>query len=275
MNGIAGATVVDNGASANDATSDGASTRTGGVGGTAESGPTTGSSSKVAQSGARTGGGAGGTGGNSSTRSRNAAGGSLAGSSSGAASSAAAMAQNQANAQNQSSSSMGGSSSMMQSLQSGMPNPFQAFNFGQQNQQSSQTDQQSVAKKRGEKNWANPQASTANIPIERPIRIVCDADHLTLMPEGRGKQGMRIIPLQGSTVASVDNLVGAVWDRIDSWGMAGRGMYWRPTLTMEVEPGGERRYAELHALLADSGFDVRGQQRSRAIAGPRRLRAAR
>ncbi|HVX10394.1 MAG TPA: hypothetical protein VHC22_04400 [Pirellulales bacterium] len=273
-NGIAGATVVDDGTSGSASSSDGPSTRTGGAGGTAESGPTSGSSSKVAQSGGgRSAGGSGGNGGNSATRSRSSAGGNLAGSSNGAASSAAAMAQNQSNAQ--SSSSMGSSSSMMQSLQSGMPNPLQAFNFGQQNQQSSQTDQESVAKKRGEKNWANPQASTPNIPIERPIRIICDADHLTLMPEGRGKQGMRIIPLQGPTAESVDNLVGAVWDRIDSWGVAGRGMYWRPTLKMEVEPGGERRYAELHALLADSGFDVHGQQRPRVFAGPRRLRASR
>ena len=125
-----------------------------------------------------------------------------------------------------------------------MPN----LNLGQQNPQSMP---QSVAKQRGERNWANPDAGTTNVPIQRAIRVVCDADHLTLLPEGRGKQSMRVIQLKPRTADSVDDLVASVWDRIDSWGTAGRGMYWRPTLLMEVEPGGQRRYAELQSLFGD------------------------
>ncbi len=154
---------------------------------------------------------------------------------------------------------------MMQPMQGGMPSP--NLNFGQDDQQ-----QQSSSKhhRHREKNWANPDASTANVPIQRPIRIVCDADHLTLLPEGRGKQGMRIIPFKQQTSESIDDLVSAVWDRIDSWGTAGKNMYWRPTLVMEVEPGGQQRYAELQATLANSGFDVHGKPRTRALLGPRR-----
>lgn len=148
---------------------------------------------------------------------------------------------------------------MMQSQQmGGLPSP--NLNFGKQNQQA----QESMAKKR-DKNWANPDASTPSIPIQRPIRIVCDAEHLTLLPEGRGRQGMRVIPFKRQTIQSVDDLVSTVWDRIDSWGTAGKGMYWRPVLMMEVEPGGQRRYTELQALLADSGFDVHGMPRRRVI----------
>lgn len=129
-----------------------------------------------------------------------------------------------------------------------------------------------MAKKR-DRNWANPDASTSNIPIERALHIVCDADHLTLMPEGRGRQGMRVIPFKRQTVESVDDLVSTVWDRIDSWGSAGRDMYWRPVLLMEVEPGGQRRYAELQALLADSGFDVHGKPRRHIFMAPRTMNA--
>jgi hypothetical protein len=146
-----------------------------------------------------------------------------------------------------------------------MPN----LNFGQQ---SSQSSSQSTAKHhRRDKNWANPDAGSTNVPIQRPIRIVCDAEHLTLLPEGRGKQGMQVIQLKPQTAESVDDLVATVWDRIDSWGTAGRNMYWRPTLIMEIEPGGQRRYTELQALLADSGFDVHGKPRTRGLVGPRKV----
>ena len=148
-------------------------------------------------------------------------------------------------------------------MMGGMPSP--SMNFGQQAQA-----QENKRHRQREKNWANPDASTMNVPIERPIRVVCDADHLTLLPEGRGKQAMRVIPFKGQTYESVDDLVGAVWDRIDSWGPAGRGMYWRPKLQMEIEPGGQRRYTELQALLADSGFDVHGKPRRRVL-GDRRV----
>jgi hypothetical protein len=41
-----------------------------------------------------------------------------------------------------------------------------------------------------------------------------------------------------------------------TWGIAGRGMYWRPILSIEVTPDAEFRYAELKSLLDDSGLIV-------------------
>lgn len=258
-NGFAGATVVDQGGAASQA--DGAATRSGSAGGPADSGLQTGSTNSVAQSTGSVGRGTGG--GNASTPSRAGSSAQANGGSSGNSGPSSSALSSQA-------SSFGGSGgSSMQSVQmGGMPSPLQNLNFGQQDQQSAS---QSVAKQRGEKNWANPEASTSNVPIERPIRIVCDAEHLTLLPEGRGKQAMRVIPFKPRTRDSVDDLVASVWDRIDSWGTAGRGMYWRPTLIMEVEPGGQRRYAELQSLLADSGFDVHGKPHRRLFGDPRRI----
>lgn len=148
-------------------------------------------------------------------------------------------------------------SAMMQPGQMGMPMP--TISMGAQ-----PPDPNSSSSRGGkrERNWANPDASTMNVPIERRIRIVCDAEHLTVMPDGRAARGMRIIKLGAHTEDSLDELVSTVWDRIDSWGTAGRGMYWRPKLVMTIEPGGQRRYTELQALLADSGFDVHGRPRT-------------
>lgn len=148
-------------------------------------------------------------------------------------------------------------SAVMQPGQMGMPMP--TISMGAQ-----PPDPNSSSSRGGkrERNWANPDASTMNVPIERRIRIVCDAEHLTVMPDGRAARGMKIIKLGTHTEDSLDELVSTVWDRIDSWGTAGRGMYWRPKLVMTIEPGGQRRYTELQALLADSGFDVHGRPRT-------------
>ena len=51
-------------------------------------------------------------------------------------------------------------------------------------------------------------------------------------------------------------LVSAVWDHMDTWGIAGRGMYWRPVLSIHVGPGAEGRYDDLKTLLQESGLKV-------------------
>lgn len=139
-----------------------------------------------------------------------------------------------------------------------MPIPMPNMTLGQDSQQ------QSIADKRGEKNWANPAANRPLSPSTRPIKIVCDADHLTILPEGRSRRGYKVIELGENREDNVRELVSSVWDRIDSWGVAGQGNYWRPELIMEVEPGAEERFRELKALLADSGLDVKGRPRSAA-----------
>jgi hypothetical protein len=256
-NGVAGAKAIGNGTTISE--SAGASTRYGGAGGQSDSGSLTSSGSGTAQAGGR----------GSMTRLNNTGGPNMNPIGQHLASSqnsSAGSGPSSSSSMGQQASAMGsGSSSMMQSMQGGMPSP--NLNFAQQDQQASSS---SKHHKQREKNWANPDAGTTNVPIQRPIRIVCDADHLTLLPEGRGRQGMRVIQLRPQTSESLDDLVSTVWDRIDSWGTAGRNMYWRPTLVMEVEPGGERRYAELQAMLANSGFDVHARPRTRALVGPRR-----
>ena len=91
--------------------------------------------------------------------------------------------------------------------------------------------------------------------VTRPIRVDCYADRLVLVPE-EGNHSPRTVPLDGPAEGSIDKFISAVWEHMDSWGIAGKGMYWRPVLKVRVAPGGQRRFAEISRLLEDSGLAV-------------------
>ncbi len=111
---------------------------------------------------------------------------------------------------------------------------------------------QSLAKTRG-RNWGLPDATQTAVAITRPIRVECHPDRFEIVPEaGLGQRKM--VAVTGSTEASVDSFVSTVWDYMEGWGKAGRGMYWRPMLNVYVAPGAELRRVELEALLRDSGL---------------------
>jgi len=43
---------------------------------------------------------------------------------------------------------------------------------------------------------------------------------------------------------------------MEHWGIAGRGMYWKPVLNIYVEPGAQQRAVELQQLLKQSGLQI-------------------
>jgi hypothetical protein len=47
-------------------------------------------------------------------------------------------------------------------------------------------------------------------------------------------------------------------------------MYWKPTLVVEVQPGGEERFRDLQVLLAESGLDVQKRGGQAAAKQPTR-----
>jgi hypothetical protein len=111
-----------------------------------------------------------------------------------------------------------------------------------------------LAQQRG-KNWGLPEASTRATPLTRPIPIQCFNDRIVL-PPSRSYPRTQTIRFDSQTVNAVDPFVGAVWDRIDAWGIAGSGMYWRPILKISPQPGSERRFKELSKLMAGSGLNI-------------------
>ena len=112
----------------------------------------------------------------------------------------------------------------------------------------------SLAKHRGQ-DWGLPDAAGGSVPISRPIRVECHRDRLVIVPE-KGTAHSRSVPLRPQTEESIDEFVSAVWEHMQSWGIAGNGMYWRPMLSVYVAPDAEERYAELDALLEGSGLNV-------------------
>ncbi|HUT13300.1 MAG TPA: hypothetical protein VMY42_22625 [Thermoguttaceae bacterium] len=112
----------------------------------------------------------------------------------------------------------------------------------------------SLAKTRGA-DWALQERVLGAVPVSRPIRIDCHGDRLVIVSD-RGQQQSRSVSLGPIAADSMDALVSGVWDEIDSWGIAGNGMYWRPVLNVHVAPDGWLRYEELKALLDGSGIHV-------------------
>jgi hypothetical protein len=143
----------------------------------------------------------------------------------------------------------GGDSS---SISMGTPTP--SINYQANNQPQRNNSSHSLAKNRG-RNWALPSSSAASLPIQRPIRIECYNDRLVLLPDSRDQQA-QVIPLAERTDEAVDQLISSVRTYTKSWGMAGRSMYWKPQLVLEVKPNAESRAGDLQLLLADSGLDV-------------------
>jgi len=113
----------------------------------------------------------------------------------------------------------------------------------------------SLAENRGE-DWGLRNPARGTVGVTRPIRVECHADSLMILSD-RGSAGNQVIALGPNTEASVDKLIGVVWEHMESWGMAGRGMYWRPVLQVQVDPGAEHRYEDLAALLEGSGITVK------------------
>ena len=101
----------------------------------------------------------------------------------------------------------------------------------------------SLAERRGE-DWGLRDAARGSVGVTRPIRIECHADRLVVLSD-RNPADNKVIPLGPRTASSVDTFISAIWDHIGAWGIAGRGMYWRPVLQVAVAPDGEERFADL------------------------------
>ena len=101
----------------------------------------------------------------------------------------------------------------------------------------------SLAERRGE-DWGLRDAAHGSVGVTRPIRVECYADRLVVISD-RNPADNKVISLGPRTVSSIDPFISAVWGQIEAWGIAGRGMYWRPVLQVSVAPDAEERFADL------------------------------
>jgi hypothetical protein len=118
-------------------------------------------------------------------------------------------------------------------------------------------DTKSLAEKRGE-DWALRKASNRAVAVTRPIRIDCYADRMVL---AQGTGDRKIIAINpANPEKSIDKFMAAVWEHMDSWGMAGKGMYWKPILNVYVTPGAESQFEDMETLLQGSGLTIERKQ---------------
>lgn len=111
-----------------------------------------------------------------------------------------------------------------------------------------------LAEQRG-RNWGLPAHERSAIPVTRPIRVDCFPDRLVLVPE-KGLDGIRVFYFAPSPHKAVEGLVKAIGDYVETWGIAGRGMYWRPVLSVHVAEGAQTQFQILRLLLKDSGLEI-------------------
>lgn len=111
-----------------------------------------------------------------------------------------------------------------------------------------------AAKRRG-RNWALPDSGQASIPVSRPVRVICQHDQLIILVDNN-LQKSKVVPVEGATHDAIDPLVAQLWEHMETWGIAGNGMYWRPVLILQPVPGGEGRAEDLRRLLQGSGLAI-------------------
>ena len=113
--------------------------------------------------------------------------------------------------------------------------------------------------------WALRNANRHAAAISRPIRVDCFLDRIVLLPEAGHHVPMvgsepRVILCDNGGRRDADKLVAAVWEIMDTWGMAGRETYWRPILNFYVVPGAEPRMLDLTRSLEGSGLVIERKQ---------------
>jgi hypothetical protein len=113
----------------------------------------------------------------------------------------------------------------------------------------------SLAETRGE-NWALPNSANGSIGMTRPVLVHCESGRLTLLADSAAKAPARSFEFKGSPEDVLPAFVDALWLRIESWGVAGPGAYWKPILKLKVQPGAEIVYQQITQLLDRSGLSV-------------------
>ncbi|MEO8271249.1 MAG: hypothetical protein ABI557_16120, partial [Aureliella sp.] len=126
-------------------------------------------------------------------------------------------------------------------------------NFNGQQQESATP----VASRRG-RGWAWSQGPPSQTSVGRSIRLQCLADRWIVLPDsGKANDPAAItITFDTSPQQRAERLARVVAERVDSWGLALTGGYWKPTLVVDVAPDAEWRFNQLQQLLESSGLEV-------------------
>ncbi len=143
---------------------------------------------------------------------------------------------------------------------------------GGQRSGSSGDDTKPVAATRG-RDWAWSGGSATLTPVSRSIDMKCTSE-AWILPASRAGEKTQQIPYEGTPLQRAEKLAELIHNRVESWGFALEGGYWRPELVVEVTPGAKWRYDQLVRLFEGSGLRIRGKyaQPTGQVTLPRRDR---
>jgi len=117
----------------------------------------------------------------------------------------------------------------------------------------------------------NKQTKRRSVPIQRPIQVVVRKNQMALLPSRHSTKGTEatgvVISLDQPLDKVSSDFVAALKTRIDEWGLAGNGLYWRPVLELHVGPDAKQSAAKIIQLLSNSGIDVRLPETAHATQG--------
>ncbi len=117
-----------------------------------------------------------------------------------------------------------------------------------------------VAARRG-RGWAWSQGPASQTPVARAINLQCFADRWVVLPDsGKSNSQIVTVPLDSAPQQHAEKLANIIADRVDSWGLALTGGYWKPILVVEVAPDAAWRFNQLQQLFDHSGLEVQRAQ---------------
>ena len=119
---------------------------------------------------------------------------------------------------------------------------------------------QPIAKTRG-RDWAWSEGPRSQTPVVRSIRVQCLEDRWLVLPDSGNSARAVEISFDLSPQERAEQLAIAVQSRVESWGLALTGGYWKPVLSVQVAPNAEWRYTQLKRLLEGSGLEVQLRDR--------------
>lgn len=108
------------------------------------------------------------------------------------------------------------------------------------------------------------------VPMQRPIKLVVRNDQFTLMPSRHVTDSTvqaTTISTNQSTRDIGEQLQAALRTHMAEWGIAGRGLYWKPVFWLEVEADATQNAVRLAKLLTQSGLKVELPDRIRVSMG--------
>lgn len=158
---------------------------------------------------------------------------------------------NQATTSQATASSATSSASAGDSNSAGPPNPSLQFDATRRQESTAP-----VASQRG-RGWAWSKGPPTQTPVARAIRLQCLPDRWVVLPDSpSSREGPKEILFDVPPQARAEKLAKVIADRVDGWGLALSGGYWKPILEVEVAPGAGWRYDQLQQLLEGSGLEV-------------------